>query len=131
MDFLERLKKHTEDLSYAPDTILIGAYNEDSNSIAIRPTPNSIDTRYMSKGKIYPFSFQILVHHENNLTAYTISQQLLKEYEELTTSIVSTNDSYTLLTIKCTTLPNVVEKTDFGTLWTAIYEAELYIKGGQ
>lgn len=127
MDFLQRLKEHMEGLENTPSVIDIGSYNEDGDSIGIRPAPNSISNRYIS-GKIYPFSFQVLVHHKNNMTAYTTLQEILKVYDHKHVTIPSNDGSYILISIENTTLPNYVETTNYGTLWTAIFNAELYIK---
>lgn len=133
IDFLERLKEFTEGLSYTPSTIEIGLYKENGNSIAIRPSPSSINVRYMEKGKIYPYNFQLLVHMDgsNNLVAYQTAQKLVSEYENLNSGAITSSDgSFDLVTMQCTTTPNFVEKTSFGVLWTALFNAELYIKGG-
>jgi hypothetical protein len=126
MDFLKVLKTDMEALTFTPPVIEIGQYNEDGNSLSIRPAPSNIDTRDMAKGKIYPFLFQILSHHKNNLTAYEILQDLVTEYD-LKKTLTSTDNSFAVLSIKCTTTPNFVESTTYGALWTAIFEAELYI----
>lgn len=131
MDFLERLKEHIESLLYTPPIISIGMYNKDANSIALRPSPSSINHRDMGKGKVYPFNFQMLIHHENNLQAYNIGQKLLEDLEKSSDQVTSSNNSYEVITIRNTTAPNFVEETSYGSLWTLIFEAELYIKGGQ
>lgn len=128
IDFLNKLKNYTESLSYTPSVIHIGTYREDGNSIAIRPSPSNISERYMTKGKIYPFSFQILVHNKDNMFAYNTIDQLFSEYENLSSgAITSGNGSFSLVSMQCTTTPNFVQKTSFGVLWTAIFEAELLI----
>lgn len=127
MDFLQRLKDFTEGLSYTPSTIEIGLFNEDSDSIAVRPSPSNINVRYMEKGKMYPFTFQLLIHYKNNLNAYLMAQDLMDEFEKL--AVTSNDNSFALLDCKCTTTPNFVQETYYGTLWTAIFEAELYIAG--
>lgn len=128
MDFLDRLKEYTEGLNITPPVIQIGVYNTNGNSVAIRPAPSNINERYMSKGKIYPFSFQILVHHSDNLIGYNTIESLLSAYENLSNGAITSSDgSFNLVSVQCTTTPNFVEKTSFGVLWTAIFNAELYI----
>jgi hypothetical protein len=127
MDFLERLKADMEALTFTPSTVEIGMYNEDGNSVSIRPAPSNIDVRDMAQGKIYPFSFQVLSHHKNNLTAYQLLQDLVSEYDDVKKIITSSDNSFVMLSVKCTTTPNYVESTSYGALWTAIFEAELYI----
>jgi hypothetical protein len=126
MDFLEVLKADMEALPFTPSSIEIGMYNEDGNSVSIRPAPSNIDVRDMAQGKIYPFNFQILSHNKNNLTAYQLLQNLVTEYD-LKKTLTSTDNSFAVLSIKCTTTPNFVESTTYGALWTALFEAELYI----
>lgn len=125
MDFLERLKEFTESLTYTPSTIEIGLYNEDHNSIALRPSPSNINERYLGKNKIYQYSFQVLIHDTNNYNAYQNTQKLLDEFESM--NIQSLNNSFLLVSCKCTTVPNFVQKTNNGFLWTAIFNAELYM----
>lgn len=131
MDFLLRLKDHMESLPFTPPTIGIGLYSEDGDSVAIRPSPSNINDRYMEQGKIYPFSFQLLVHHKDNLFAYETAENILSTYDNLASdAIASSNGSFELVSVYCTTTPNFVQKTSYGVLWTAMFEAELYIKGG-
>lgn len=118
-----------EGLSFTPSTINIGLYNENGNSVAIRPSPSNINERYMSKGYIYPFSFQVLVHNRDNMFAYDAIEQLRSEYENLSKgSITSSDGSFLLVSMECTTTPNFVQKTSYGVLWTAMFEAQLHIK---
>jgi hypothetical protein len=126
LDFLDRLKEYIEGLPNTPSVIEIGQYNEDGNSVAIRPTPSNTNIRDMAKSKIYPFAFQMLVHHKNNYTAYLLLKHL-EESLDMSKEIVSEDESYTLISLKCTTNPSHVETTSYGTLWTAVFEAELFI----
>lgn len=133
IDFLQRLKEYIEGLSYTPSTVEIGVYSENNNSIAIRPSPSTIIDRYMEKGKIYPYSFQLLVHMDGsqNLMAYQTIQKLTSELENLSSGAITSSDgSFNLVSMQCTTTPNFVQKTSYGVLYTALFEAELYIKGG-
>jgi len=129
MDFLDRLKELVEGYSFTPFVIEIGTYKEDGDSIAIVPTPSNISTRYMEKGKVYSFSFQVLVHHGNNLTAYDTINRLNNELDG-TKGIVSANNSFSLISLFCTTTPNYIQETVHGTLWTALFNADIYLQGG-
>src|SRR5699024_10885971 len=132
LDFLERLKGSLESLDYTPDRINIGLHDKNRNSIAIRPSPSNISDRQMDTGKIYNFSFQLLIHNENNLVGYKTANRLTEFLDDVNKSnIISNDNSFSLVFIECTTLPNFVEETSFGALWTAIYNAELYIQGGK
>ncbi|MGJ9460287.1 phage tail terminator protein [Oceanobacillus sp. CF4.6] len=131
MDFLDRLKEYQEGLPFTPSIIQIGLYKEDGNSVAIRPAPSNINERYMEEGKIYPFSFQMLVHNQSNVFAYDSLNQLTSQLDNLSNGAITSSDgSFNLISMQCTTTPNFVQKTSYGVLWTAIYNAELYIKGG-
>ncbi|WP_162986460.1 minor capsid protein [Virgibacillus sp. Bac332] len=115
-------------MSFTPSVVGIGMYSENGNSIAIRPSPANINERYMEKSKIYPFSFQLLVHHDDNLVAYQMIEQLMSEYENLSSGAITSSDgSFNLVSFQCTTTPNFVQKTSYGVLWTALFEAELYV----
>lgn len=132
MDFLDRLKSHIESLSFTPSTIDIGLYQEDGDSLAIRPAPSTIDERYMERGKIYPYSFQVLSHNRNNYTAYQTTEELVSRLDNLDARAIASSDgSFVLVSMQCTTTPNFVEKTSYGVLWTAMFEADLYIGGNQ
>jgi len=130
MDFLERLIEYVEGLSFMPSNIKIGLFDENGNSVAIRPTPSTINERYVEKSKIYPYSFQVLVHNKSNVFAYEVSQKLLGVLDTLDKELIqSSNNSFELLSIRCTTTPNFVQKTGYGYLWTMMFEAELFVKG--
>jgi hypothetical protein len=132
MDFLDRLKEYMEGLPFTPSTVHIGTYQENGNSVAIRPAPSNIDERYMEGGKIYPFSFQILMHHQSNNFAYESLSQLTIELDNLDPRAITSRDgSFNLVSMQCTTTPNFVQKTGYGTLWTAIYQADLYLGGNE
>lgn len=130
MDFLNRLKDYMEGLPFTPSIVHIGLYEESGNSVAIRPTPSSIDERYMEKGKIYPFSFQVLAHHSSNMFAYDTINQLTSILDNLDSGAITSDGSFSLVSLQCTTTPNFIEKTPYGVLWQAIYQADLYIEGG-
>lgn len=132
MDFLEVLKEKLESLSFTPPIINIGSYNTGKNSVAIRPTPSSIDTRFLDEGKIYPYTFQLLVHHSDNFQANTMIHLLMQELDGLGKDyLLSKNGSFQQLSIWNYTTPNHVEVTSHGDLWTALFEAELYIEGNE
>ncbi|SEP56854.1 bacteriophage minor capsid protein [Virgibacillus subterraneus] len=131
MDFLSRLKEHIEGLSFTPSVAEIGLYREDGDSLAIRPAPSNIESRYMEKSKVYPFSFQVLMHNRNNFVAYETIEELTGKLDNLNSrAILSSDGSFVLVSFHCTTTPNFVQKTSYGVLWTAMFEAELYIQGG-
>lgn len=132
MDFLDRLKDKLESYAFTPQKIDIGVYQQDGNSLAIRPSPSSIDERYMERGKIYPYSFQILSHNRNNHVAYETIQELVSRLDGMDARAITSDDgSFVLVSMQCTTTPNFVQKTSYGVLWTCIFEAELYIGGKQ
>jgi len=132
MDFIDRLKEFMEGLPSTPSVVNIGVYSENGNSVAIRPAPSNINERYMEEGKIYPFSFQILMHNRSNAIAYDSLNQLTSTLDNLNSRAITSSDgSFSLVSMQCTTTPNFVQKTSYGVLWTAIFQADLYIKGDE
>lgn len=132
MDFLEVLKEKLESLSFTPRIIAIGKYNQNENSMSIVPSPANIDEKYMDKGKIYPFAFDLHVHNKNNLLGYQSSQELMKLLTNANAqTFESKTGSYTLVTLGSLVTPSYVDETQYGVLWTASYEAELYIRGDE
>lgn len=130
MDFLERLIEYVEGLSFMPSNIKIGLFDENGNSVAIRPMPSAINERYVEQSKIYPYSFQVLVHNKSNLMAYEVSQELMSVLDMIDEGLIqSSNNSFKLVSIRCITTPNFVQKTGYGYLWTMTFEAELFIEG--
>ena len=130
MDFLERLIEYVEGLSFMPSNIKIGLFDENGNSVAIRPMPSAINERYVEQSKIYPYSFQVLVHNKSNFMAYEVSQKLMSVLDMIDEGLIqSSNNSFKLVSIRCTTTPNFVQKTGYGYLWTMMFEAELFVKG--
>ena len=128
MDFINVLKADIESKAYTPAVVEIGTFNEDGEAVAIRVSPSNINERYMQKGKNYPFSFQLLIHYASNFQAYSVAQKLVDDYDGAT-HLTSSDGSYTLTSLYVTTTPNFVEKTDNGSLYTMMCEAELYIGG--
>lgn len=130
MDFLDRLIEYLQGFSFMPSIIKVGLYDENENSVAIRPTPSSINERYIEKSKVYPYSFQVLVHNRSNAVAHASAQQLLGVLDMIDKDIIQSNqNAFEVLSIRCTTTPNFVQKTGYGYLWTMIFEAELFMKG--
>ena len=130
MDFLERLIDYMEGLSFMPSDIKIGLFDENGNSVAIRPMPSAINERYVEQSKIYPYSFQVLVHNKSNFMAYEVSQKLMSVLDMIDEGLIqSSNNSFKLVSIRCITTPNFVQKTGYGYLWTMTFEAELFIEG--
>ena len=129
MDFLNRLKEYLEGLPFTPSVIRIGTFDENTDSIALRLSPGSINDRDLESGKVYNFSFQILVHKKNHLVAYETIMKIMNELDNIDKSKINTDESkYYLILIECTTTPNYVQKTNYGELYTAIFNAELYVK---
>lgn len=129
MDFLDRLIDYLSNSLPMP-TIKVGLYEENGQSVAIRPMPSAINERYIEKSKVYPYAFQVLVHNKSNAAARMTAQQFFDELDFMDkTKIESGNESFELLAVRCTTTPNFVQKTSYGHLWTVSFEAELYLRG--
>lgn len=100
---------------------------DEKDSVAIRLLPSEpID--YIV-GSTFNKSFQILTKYTNQLKAIQV-------LEDITTAIhrktnVINGDSYKVISMECSTLPNWVETTDDGYyIYTALFNAELEYLGG-
>lgn len=127
MDFLDRILDYIESSVPLYDSFSVGTL-KDGNSVAVRPTPTSISTRYVEGSKIYPYGFQVLTKHKNMLTAYKAIQDVTEAIDGLTNGAITSSDgSFVFDKCEATTLPNWVEKDTQGyTIYTAIFQAELY-----
>lgn len=129
MDFLLRVKEHIENNLSLYSTIALGILL-DGNSIAIRPTPSTPPTRYLEKSKVVTYQFQILTKHSTGITAYNELEEINKLLDDLgPMTIKSNNGSFVFNKCEVYTSPNFVEKSTGGEMiFTALYQAELYIK---
>jgi hypothetical protein len=128
LDFLARVKEYLEANVALNAPIVTPLLSTDTKSIAIRQTPSSANSRYMT-GKTFNFNFQVLVKDTNHVKAYNTIQAIFKALDGLSKdSIVSNDGSFIMVKCECSTLPNFVEKTDkLEYIFTALFTAELSI----
>ena|SRR5690554_3991436 len=129
MDFLIRAKEFIESNLDLYSNVALGLLL-DGDSIAIRPTPSTPPLRYLEKSKVTTYQFQILTKHQVGYTAYQELEKINDLLDGLENGAITSSDSSFILN-KCEvyTSPNFVEKTEGGEqIYTAIYQAELYIR---
>lgn len=102
---------------------LNGAINtpllKDGNNIALRLTPSSINTEYI-EGYTGDVAFQLLVQDASNSKAMNVCQDIYKALHGNKEAISN------CISLRCTTLPNWVEKTDKNNhIYTALFVAEI------
>lgn len=130
MDFLNSIKQYIEkNADLYVSNLQVGTLL-DGNSIAIRPVPSTPPIRYLEKSKIITYQFQVLTKHSHTGIAYNTLEEInsLLDILELG-AIKSANGSFVFNKCEVYTSPNFVEKTTKGEMiFTALYQAELYIK---
>jgi len=126
LDFLARVKDYLETNLQLNTSIVTPILGTGTKSIAIRQTPSSANSRYMT-GKTFNFSFQVLVKDLSSITVNNNIQAIFMALDGLSKgSIMSSDGSFTMIKCECTTLPNFVEKTDkLEYIFTALFNAEL------
>ncbi|WP_054634819.1 minor capsid protein [Thalassobacillus sp. C254] len=129
MDFLNSVKQYIEqkiNLFGAP--IEVGTLSA-GNSVAIRPTPATPPTKYLTGGRNYTYQFQILVQHSENRLAHDTCQAIENLIDGLTNGAINSSDgSFVFNYSDVYTTTNWVERTNDGPIYTAIFQADLYIK---
>ena len=125
MDLLDRVMEYLEANVSLNAPIVPGLLGEGS-SIAIRLTPGSINTRFIT-GFNADVGFQILVQDKNHLKCVKVTEDIFRALDGLSRKdLVSQDDSFKLVHLTCSTLPNFVEKTNQGLyIYTAIFNAEI------
>ena len=127
MDFLNRVIDYIEDNIFLENSIKIGKLGQSSHAISIRPTPGSVPNRYVDEDKIREYNFQILIKDTNQF-------EVIEKIEEVTSlldglkrnDIVSSNNSFRLVSCKVYVPPNYVQETDREEyIYTAMFVAEL------
>jgi hypothetical protein len=131
MDFLDRVKSYIEanmDLSsFDKPTLSVGLLKS-PNDIAIVPAPNMSPEKLLDLTRVYFFGFQIYARHQDQKRVIETCQtiELLLDGQQ-NNAILSTNASFDLIKIDCTTTTNFVEQTSEGYAYTALFDAELFI----
>ena len=128
MDFLDRMLDQLE-TNVELFTFVKRGTLQDGNSIAVRSTPTPPNTTYLNKDRIDNYGFQFLVRHKDIIIAEN-TIQLIYQYLINRDDIESQNDSFKLIKIDVSTMPNYIgtnERQEYE--YTAIFQAELEIGG--
>lgn len=125
MDLLDRVMDYLEVNVTLNAPIVPGSLGNGS-SVAIRLTPGSVNTRFIA-GFNADVGFQILVQDSKHLKCVGVTEDIFRALEGLSKDdLVSHDDSFRLVSLKCTTLPNFVEQTETGLyVYTALFNAEI------
>lgn len=98
------------------------------NSILLRIIPGAPLDADLVEGQTWDFSFQILTKHDNQLLAYSQTEQIKDLLHGLTDDVFEP-ESHELIRLVCTTTPNWVETNDRQQyLYTALFSAEIIKK---
>mgnify|MGYP001373171570 CR=1 FL=1 len=123
---MESLFKHLSDITEQElnlFTSITPMKLRDKESIAIRPTPSSNESYRLDGGYTYNFSFQLLVKHQNWLTAWETISAINHYWNGATRKDL---DIPELTLLETATNPNWVEKNSHNYhIFTALYRAEL------
>lgn len=127
MDFIIRTKEFLESELDLGASIEPASLSPEGRSIAIREAPGTIAQSYQN-GENYNLNFQILARDSDFIGVTNLIHMITKKLNRLPNdSIVSQDGSFIFVTCRVTTLPNYVEKTNEGYIFTALFNAELEI----
>lgn len=131
MDFFDRIKAYIEanvDLSaFDKSTLSIGLL-KNSNDIAIVPAPSMSPEKLLDLSRVYFYGFQIYARHQDQRIVIETCQAIELLLDGLqNNAILSSNASFDLIKIDCTTTTNFVEQTSEGYAYTALFDAELFL----
>ncbi len=127
MDYLDRLKEHIEGLNTFKDTIDIGLLS-DGESICLRLAPSAPPLKYLDKGNLYNFNFQVLVRHSSQITAYKTMQLIASDLDKLERGeMVSLDDSFKFMKCRTQSMPSFLERDGSGWIYTVLFSSEIYI----
>jgi len=127
MDFLPRLKNYIVNHVNLNAPIEAGLLSKNSKSVAVRETPGQVPDRYMDKGKIYQYNFQVLVKDPNYMTASNVCNSIFQTIDGLPpNSIMSEDGSFLFITCRTYVTPNFVNEDEHHSyIFSAIFEAQL------
>lgn len=128
MDFLDRMKQYIEsNMLLFKKTLTVGPLTS-GNDISILAIPSVKPSKNLDMSRNYVFAFQILVRHLDQYKSYTTCQQISDKLDTLTNGAVTSGDgSFTFVKCEVYTTPNWVEQTPEGHIYTAMFQAELYL----
>lgn len=131
MDFLDRVKTYIEanvDLSsFDKPTLSVGVLRN-PNDIAIVPAPSPSPEKLLDLSRVYFYGFQIYARHSDQRKVIETCQTIELLLDGLQNhAILSSNASFDLIKIDCTTTTNFVEQTSEGYAYTCLFDAELFL----
>lgn len=129
MDFIDQAKTYIKQrVPLFTPFIKVGILG-DGNSIAIRKTPGAPPERYLEGSKTIMYPFQVLVQHKSNKTSYETTQAIEDALDGLTNGAIVSNDGSFIFN-KCDvySTTNFVEKNSKSYMYTAMFQAELFIE---
>lgn len=131
MDFLDRLIDKVADIgTFAGSNIDVGTLSSD-NCLCIRPAPSAQPLKYYDFSSYVFFNFQVLVRHSEQPMSYNTMQKVTSILDNLVKGdITSHNDSFNFIKCRVTTPTNFVEVDNHGFIYTALFQAELFVKRG-
>ncbi|CAF1777872.1 hypothetical protein NRS6094_04317 [Bacillus subtilis] len=128
MDFLDRMKQYIESNIPLFKKVLTVGPLQSGNDISILEIPGVKPTKNLDMSRNYIFPFQILVRHHDQHVSYTTCQQISDQLDKLTNGAVTSGDgSFDFVICEVYTTPNWVEQTPEGHIYTAMFQAELYL----
>ncbi|NUJ19283.1 hypothetical protein FKN04_22380 [Bacillus glycinifermentans] len=128
MDFLNQIKKYIEtNIPVFKTPLSVGALL-DGDDIAIVAIPGIQPNKNLDLSRNYVFPFQILVRHAKSSISYSTCQTIADHLDTLTNGAVTSGDgSFNFVKCDLYTTPNFVERTADGDIYTAMFQAELYL----
>lgn len=126
MDLLDVTMTYLENKIPDIPKMVMGKLGNGSCS-SIRNTPSNVNTRNMNKEYTTDIAFQILIQDKSKLKGMNWINKVFKELEGLSgDDLVSPTDSFKLINLQCTTVPNFVDTNEQGeSQWTALFSAEI------
>lgn len=100
-----------------------------AKTICLRLYPTGPADKYLNGGKIRNVGFQIIARNENQIELIDTLQYIADKLDAMKSdTIVSSNGSFELINCNITTELNFVERDNQGWVYTALFNAELFIK---
>lgn len=122
------MKEYIEDnFAIFGDNVYLGLL-QSGDSVALRTIPMPPNQKYLDNGRVMMYQFQVLVRHSYELASYELMQDIDLGLDNLTNcDIISIDDSFEF--VKCDSISgtNFVERTADGSIYTALFRAELHI----
>lgn len=127
MDYLSRLKSYIEGLNTFASKVDISLLS-DGESICLRPTPSSPPLKYLDKGNLHEFNFQVLVRSSDQEIAYATQYLIASDLNKLERGdIISFDSSFKFMKCRIQSMPSFLERDGSGWIYTTLFSSEIYI----